>query len=154
MHPIRRQFKADNRSYSVLSPVVLTLPAGPAQGYLPQLARYAGVGTIGTIIHFTVLSLLSNSIDPVVASTVGAIAGCLVNYRLSRSFVFETRRNTQSTFAKFIIVTIASIGLNAAAMTAFLPHWPILISQLLATGLVLLSGHAMNNLWTFREYHA
>ena len=58
------------------------------QRYLNVFLRYAGIGIIGTTAHFAVLFLMVGLTTPVVASTLGAITGCVTNFRLSRSYVF------------------------------------------------------------------
>ena len=124
------------------------------QRYLNVFMRYAGVGIIGTMVHFLILLLLVDFTTPVLASTVGAIAGCITNFRLARSYVFTARANQLLVFPKFATVAIAGIGLNAAIMLMFTPFLPVIVCQLAATGIVFMTGFLLNNCWSVCEYRA
>ncbi len=127
---------------------------GSGTRHFRSIMKFAGVGSIGTSLHFAVLYVLVGVMSPVIASTLGATAGCLLNYTLSRKLVFQDRKELSFPLPKFVAVAALNIGLNAALMWALIPHAPVFVSQLLATGTVFLSGYTMNNLWSFREYQA
>ena len=127
---------------------------GTTTHHFGTVMRFAGVGSIGTSLHFAVLYVLVGVMSPVIASTLGATAGCLLNYTLSRKLVFQDRKDLLFPLPKFVAVAALNIGLNAALMWALIPHAPVFVSQLLATGTVFLSGYTINSLWSFREYQA
>lgn len=122
------------------------------QRYLNVFLRYAGVGIVGTMIHFLILVLLLDFTTPVVASTAGAIAGCITNYHLAKTYVFTARLNRQLDFPKFVTVAVGGVMLNASAMFALTPFLPVLACQALATGLVLATGFLLNSAWSFCAY--
>ena len=61
----------------------------------PQFLRYAIAGAAGTAVHYLVLIALVQgaSVAAVPASTAGAVAGALVNYRLNHRYTFESDRS-------------------------------------------------------------
>ena len=121
--------------------------------FLPQFFRYGGAGAIGTAAHFGVLAALVQlaGVGAVTASTVGAIAGAIINYALNHRFTFASRRAHRIALPRFCAVAGAGILLNAfivAAMLAIVhPHY--LVAQIVATGAVLVAGFLANRLWTF-----
>ena len=116
--------------------------------------RYAGVGIIGTMVHFLILALLVEFMTAVAASTTGAIAGCVTNFRLAKAFVFTTRPADTVAFPRFATVAIGGIALNAAMMATLTPLLPVYVSQVAASAIVLMSGFLLNSAWTFSEYRS
>jgi putative flippase GtrA len=119
----------------------------------PQFMRYAGAGAIGTALQFAVLIVLVQvaGMGAVVASTLGAVAGAVLNYGLNHQFTFASDRSHGHALPRFALVSGAGIALNAvvvAAMLAFVtPHY--LVAQVVATGAVLVGGFIANRAWTF-----
>jgi putative flippase GtrA len=119
----------------------------------PQFLRYAGAGAAGTALQYAVLVVLVQfaGVGAVVASTIGAIAGALVNYGLNHQFTFASDKTHGRALPRFALVAIAGIALNAivvAAMLAFATsHY--LVAQVTATGAVLVAGFLVNRAWTF-----
>ena len=119
----------------------------------PQFFRYAGAGAIGTTAHYAVLIALVQlaGAGAVAASTVGAIAGALVNYALNHRFTFASRRTHRAALPRFLVVAGGGVVLNAAVMAAMLAAVPAhyLVAQVAATGVVLVAGFLANRKWTF-----
>lgn len=132
-------------------PVKSTL-SSLARNILITFMRYAGIGVIGTLVHFLILVWLLDFTTPVIASTVGAIAGGITNFQLVRAYVFAIRPDRPFAFPKFATVAIGGIALNAAIMAALSPLFPVLVSQAVATGTVLVAGFSLNRVWSFGEY--
>jgi putative flippase GtrA len=128
-------------------------PAPLPRTTAPQFLRYAGAGIAGTALHYALLVALVQlaGIGAVVASTVGAVAGALVNYRLNHQFTFASDKAHGHALPRFALVAIGGIALNAivvAAMLAFVTtHY--FIAQVAATGAVLVAGFLANRTWTF-----
>jgi len=121
---------------------------------LRQFTTFTGVGAIGTAAHYVVLITLvaQASADPVVASGIGAAVGMVVNYLLNYNLTFRSKKKHVEAFSKFIAVAGAGMGLNLLAMAACvdLLRLHYLVSQVLATSLVLLWNFGANRLWTFK----
>lgn len=118
---------------------------------LKPLLIYGAAGAVGTAVHFTVLFTTLNLAGPVLASTLGAIAGCIVNYFLARNFVFGCSVPCNRAFPRFITVAAFGIAVNAAVIKTFVGVLPIAINQVVASGVVLLLGYALNKTWTFND---
>ena len=93
--------------------------ANKALANFGSLFLYGLAGVTGTSVHFAVLFAAVGFTAPVVASTLGAVAGCIVNYFLVRRFVFMSAAPGHFAFPRF--VTVAAIGLtvNAAIIQTF-----------------------------------
>ena len=135
------------------SPAV-SFVATPESAPMPfQFIRYAGAGLIGTAAHYAVLVVLVQglSIDVVIASTVGAIAGAGINYALNHRFTFASRELHRRALPRFAVVAAAGIVLNGLVLAAMLalvgPHY--LVAQVVATLAVLVAGYLANRAWTF-----
>jgi putative flippase GtrA len=119
----------------------------------PQFVRYAGAGAIGTGAHYAVLIALVQlaGTGAVAASTVGAVAGALVNYGLNHRYTFASRRAHAQALPRFAAVALAGIALNALVLAATLAAFdpPYLVAQVVATAAVLLAGYVANRAWTF-----
>ncbi len=118
-----------------------------------QLIKYGTAGAVGTAVQYAILIGLVEVLhgDPVVASTLGAIAGAVVNYLLNYHYTFRSRRPHASSLAKYMVVSAAGIALNAvvlAGATTWLGmHY--VGAQVAATVIVFFMAFAVNRVWTF-----
>jgi putative flippase GtrA len=118
-----------------------------------QFLRYAGAGALGTGLHYAVLIALVQlaRVDPVAASSAGAVCGALVNYALNHRFTFASDRSHARALPRFALVAAAGVALNALVMAAVLAlagsHY--LVAQVIATAAVLVAGFLTNRAWTF-----
>jgi putative flippase GtrA len=117
--------------------------------------RFALVGVCGTGAHYGVLWVLVERVGiPVLAATsVGFIAGALVNYSLNRRFTFASDASHVEALPKFLAIVAVGAIFNWLIVAWLLPRWQVhyLLIQLLATGTVLLWNFIGNYLWTFRK---
>ena len=119
-----------------------------------QFLGFAAVGVVGTAAHFATLLILVQKFhaDPVWSSVIGFIVGAAVNYLLSYRVVFRSRKRHVEAMSQFFSVAGVGLLLNAAIMAFAVQTlgWHYLVSQILATGTVLLWNFAGNRFWTFR----
>ena len=122
----------------------------------PPFIRYAAFGAIGTAVHYLMLIVLVQGlgIGAVVASTVGFVAAAFLNYALHHQFTFASERAHHVAVPRFFAVAGAGVLLNGLVMTAILAVLPVmpfnyLIAQVVATGVVLVTGFLANRRWTF-----
>ena len=113
--------------------------------------RYGMAGAIGTAAHYGVLWSIVSLVDPVLATTLGAIVGCLTNFLLAHIFVFSSAKPVTATLPKFLAVACVGIAINALVVSIASPIFPLLVSQLAATACVLTLGFLLNRYWTFDE---
>jgi putative flippase GtrA len=119
-----------------------------------QFIKFAGVGLIGTVGHYSVLVALVDlaGADPVLASTLGFITGAIINYRVNHKFTFNSSASHKTAAPKFLSVALIGVLVNITIMyllvSIFLFYY--LIAQIAATGIVLIWNFLGNRLWTFR----
>jgi len=120
-----------------------------------KFVRFLGVGVFCTAAHYAVLVLLVQwaTLAAVQASAIGFAVGALVNYVLNYRFTFRSTKRHREAMLKFFIVAIIGLGLNTACMAVGVGPLRLhyLLSQILATGLVLIWNFTGNHLWTFRQ---
>ena len=119
-----------------------------------QFVSFCVLGTVGTLAHYIVLVLgVELGGGPVVFSTLGFIAGGLVNHALSYYYIFRSYSAHPYTITKFFTVAIFGLGLNTIvfsyAIYALRLHY--LVGQVLATGIVVIWNFVGNRWWAFRE---
>ncbi len=115
------------------------------------LVLYGGAGAVGTAAHFAVLFAALGLVGPVIASTMGAIVGCVINFFLARQYVFASTASCTHSFPRFVSVATFGVALNAVIINAFVDVLPIVLNQAVASGAVLLLGFVFNKRWTFNE---
>lgn len=120
---------------------------------LRQFMTFAALGVVGTMAHYVTLFVCVEAfgLDPVLASTVGFVVGALVNYYLSRAYVFRSSVSHVTGVPKFFTVAIIGMILNASIMSLimFLIKTHYIVAQLIATGFVLIWNFFGNRFWTF-----
>jgi putative flippase GtrA len=118
-----------------------------------QLIKYGTAGAVGTAVQYAILIGLVEAFhgDPVLASTLGAVAGAIVNYLLNYHYTFRSERPHAVSLAKYMVVSALGIALNAvvlAGATTWLGmHY--VGAQVLATVIVFFMAFAVNRVWTF-----
>ena len=120
---------------------------------MQRLAVFACVGSIATAVQYAILVCLVDGLGttPARASAVGYAVSTLLNYLLNRRFTFDSRERHLKALPRFLAVSSVGLALNTAivwAMTVVVQsHY--LISQLLATVMVLIWNFQLNRRWTF-----
>jgi putative flippase GtrA len=119
---------------------------------------YAAVGATGTACQYAVLVLLVQGglARPVLASSLGACVGAIVNYALNYRITFKSRAGILQTAARFGSIAIAGIALNAILMHVMTVTFAFnyLLAQAFSTALVLVLTYSANLLWTFGSKRA
>jgi putative flippase GtrA len=124
---------------------------------LIQFTLFSAIGLVGTAAHFFLLILLVQGIgvNPVFASIAGFVLGALVNYWLNYHITFQSKTSHYSSLPRYMTVALIGLGLNTFIMAKAVVLFHYLLSQLLATGLVLIWNFLCSCYWTFRgEIHA
>jgi putative flippase GtrA len=120
-----------------------------------QFLAYLGVGLVGTGGHYLTLVALVRwaGLDPVLATTCGFAVGAIINYFANYHLTFRSRQGHAGTMGRFFVIALAGLGVNAGVMA--LGHRGLglhyLVSQILATGTVVVLTYLGNRFWTFRE---
>lgn len=115
-----------------------------------KFLRFATVGAIGTSVHYVILwGLVTAGVAVLLASTIGAIGGALINYILNYRYTFNSKVAHRSALVKFFAVALIGLLLNLLIM-ASLTQLHYYIAQIIATFFVLVWNYIANLLWTFK----
>jgi putative flippase GtrA len=96
-------------------------------------------------------ALLHQGSSPVVASSVGFIAGAALRFLTAYFGVFEPKEHWTLAAPRFVSSLVVQFAVNAGLMYALLSMGvPVWWAQLLVTGSVTLLNFAMYRLWVFR----
>lgn len=122
---------------------------------LQQFVRFTGVGAVGTAGHYITLLFLVEAlgINAVPASLAGFVVGALINYSLNRCYTFRSVVAHTVAVPRFFTIAAVGAGLNTAIMSFLVVRlsFHYFVSQMLATGVVLIWGFVGNRLWTFND---
>jgi putative flippase GtrA len=92
-------------------------------------------------------------LDPVLATSGGFVVGAIFNYFANYHLTFRSRQGHAGTMRRFFLVAAAGLAVNAGVMA--LVHRELelhyMVSQVLATGAVVVLTYLANRAWTFRE---
>ena len=93
-------------------------PSGPARSArLRRLLRYTGVNLASLVLDYAIFLPLTHATDlPVLSSIVAYIAALVLNYRLSRLYVFGTdggHKGEKRLFAQFLATAVLGLVLTA-----------------------------------------
>ncbi len=115
--------------------------------------KYAGVGAIGTIVHYVALITLveATSLAAYLCSFIGALLGAIVNYFLNYFFTFKSTTEHKTSAPRFFITALIAVIVNTGLMYLFshVLAWNYLIAQIIVTGAVVLMTFEINRKWTF-----
>lgn len=121
--------------------------------FIKQFALFTLVGAAGTTVHFAVLVgiVQTGLAGPVAGSICGFSAGAVVNYLLNYHITFNSNGKHLPTFFKFFGIAVSGLCLNTLIMFWLTQQLHYLVSQVVATGLVLVWNFLCNRFWTFKE---
>ena len=118
-----------------------------------QFTRFSGVGFVTAIGHYGLLIALVKGagVNPVTASAAGALLGAVINYSLNYHFTFGSNKRHRDAILKFGVVATIGLLLNTFFMWAGIAilGMHFMLSQILATGLVIIWSFIGNRYWTF-----
>jgi len=120
--------------------------------------RFLVSGGIATAAHWAVLwGLVNIQVDAVLASSVGAFVGAVVNYFLQYFFTFRTQRKHKQTLMAYIPAVLVSWLLNLGlfySLYGSLFSMPMfsdpLLAQVVTTGIVMVVNFLLYKKVVFR----
>lgn len=116
-----------------------------------QFLCFFTVGATSALVQFAILISFVEFlfIKPIWASTVGGIAGALINYTLNHCFTFKSSLSHRKCLVRFTLNSLFGLLLNFLLMKIFLIYYPYIISQILASGVILFWNFSIHRYWTF-----
>jgi putative flippase GtrA len=125
------------------------------EAMMAKLIKFSAVGALGTLAHYSVLIFLVQIlyVNVLVATSIGAFVGALVNYVLNYKWTFNSNKRHSEAMVKFFVVASVGFVMNGLFMTLFTQAlvFHYLIAQIVTTGIVLFWNFLANHYWTFDE---
>jgi putative flippase GtrA len=122
-------------------------------GVFRQFILFVGVGAIGTSAQYVILIFLVEVLvaNAILASTLGFMAGALINYYLNYKYTFSSKKLHIEAASKFFTVALIGAGSNSVIMSAGIELWRLnyILAQIIATGAVLVQNFVLNKYWAF-----
>lgn len=116
-----------------------------------QFSCFFIVGSLSALIQFSILISFVEFfyIKPIFASTTGYIVGALINYILNHYFTFKSSLSHKKTLLRFTFNSLFGLVLNFSLMKILLIYYPYILSQVLASGVILFWNFLIHRYWTF-----
>ena len=129
---------------------------GSTGDLLQQFSRYLVVGFLAFVVDFGLLYLLTEfaGIHYLISAAIAFLFGLLVNYCLSRLWVFNRRtlKNVTMEIVVFTGIGIVGLGLNEVIIwfAREKSHFHYLIAKAISAGIVLIWNFGARKLALFR----
>jgi putative flippase GtrA len=118
-----------------------------------QFVKYGFAGATAVLVHFLVLAALVEwfSVHATLATGVGFVVGCLVNYALQYRWVFGATGAHRALATRYALVTSVTFVLNILLFHALLTGFYMWygLAQAIATIVVFLVNFEINRRYTF-----
>lgn len=116
-----------------------------------QFSCFFIVGALSALIQFSILISFVEFffIKPILASTFGYIAGALINYTLNHYFTFKSSLSHKKSLVRFTLNSLFGLFLNFSLMKILLIYYTYILSQILASGVILFWNFLVHRYWTF-----
>jgi len=120
---------------------------------IQRFVFYAFMGAMGTAAQYLILvALVSLHVcGPVVASSLGMIAGACVNYALNYRFTFRSNAGHKHAMPRFMAIATFGFAINLFIMSVLTGRFQYLAAQLVSTFAVLLFTYSANSSWSFKR---
>lgn len=124
---------------------------------IKQFLKFALTGTIGTLIHISLLYILTEyfSIYYIISSVIAFMIGNLTVFYINKTWTFneDIKHKTINRYFKYFTISIIALILNISLLYAFTEYLKFyyIFSQLLATCFSLWVNFIGNKVWTFKD---
>lgn len=128
-----------------------------------RFTRFLTVGAVGTLLDFSILTLLKLAGMPtLLANSLSFTAGLLNNFTWNRLWTFGDTAKTdwRKQLAQFTLVSLVGLALNNLIVLSLegvlgnllgQPAWGYLPAKVVATGVVVFWNYFANRTWTFKN---
>jgi putative flippase GtrA len=136
-----------------------TLPKHELQCF----SRFLTVGAVGTLLDFSLLTLLKLAGLPTLfANTFSFTAGLINNFTWNRLWTFHetVHLDWRRQLTQFTVVSLIGLALNNLIVLSLegllgamfgQPEWGYLPAKVIATGVVVFWNYFANRKWTFKK---
>ncbi|MCS6985439.1 MAG: GtrA family protein [Leptospiraceae bacterium] len=119
-----------------------------------SFANYLIIGVINTLFGFTLIFVLHTlGVVAELANFFGYFFGIMLSFYLNRTYNFKSKGNFWKEYLQFLSSMAFSYVLNLVALSILyrLGRLPFFISQLLASGVYVISGYLLSRYWVFSQ---
>ena len=128
-----------------------------------RFTRFLAVGAVGTLLDFSILTLLKLAgLPTLAANSLSFTAGLLNNFTWNRLWTFGDAVNAdwRRQLAQFTLVSLVGLVLNNLIVLSLestlgnilgQPQWGYLPAKVIATGVVVFWNYFANRTWTFKN---
>lgn len=116
-----------------------------------QFSRFFLVGAVSALVQFSILISLVEFflINPIWSSTAGYSVAAIINYSLNHYFAFKSNLPHKKSLVRFAANAGFGISLNFLLMKIFLIKYTYILSQILASAIILGWNFLVHRYWTF-----
>ncbi len=111
-------------------------------------------GVLSTTTHYLLmLALIKSGMNPVISTSIGALAGAITGYSLNKKFTFNVKVSHRVALPKYFISAAVGLISNNLIFIILLSklYLSIWTAQIIATGATFIFNFLCNKNWTFRE---
>jgi putative flippase GtrA len=121
---------------------------------LTKIIKYAVVGVLGTLTHFSILTILVEVLHcrPVVSSTVGFICTLIISYYFNYTWTFASKSRHIVTLPRYTTVSLIGLCLNASVMYIAVNIFNLWYATGQAVSVIIIptSNFLLNSYWSFK----
>ena len=140
-----------------------TLSIIPQNKEATRFARFLTVGAVGTVLDFSILTVLKLAGLPTLfANSISFTAGLLNNFTWNRLWTFgdSAKVDWRRQLAQFTLVSLVGLALNNLIVLSLeglfgamlgSSQWAYLPAKVIATGMVVFWNYFANRMWTFKN---
>ena len=130
---------------------------------IERFTRFLTVGAVGTILDFSLLTILKLAgLPTLIANSLSFMAGLINNFTWNRLWTFGdvVQSNWRKQLAQFTVVSLVGLALsniivlsleNVLGNMLSQPEFGYLPAKIIATGVVVFWNYFANRAWTFKQ---
>ena len=148
---------------------MITIATSLHKKELTRISRFLSVGAIGTVLDFSILTLLKLAgLPTLIANSFSFTAGLVNNFTWNRLWTFgeAVQSDWRKQLMQYALISLVGLALNDLIVLSLetvlgsmfsQPEFGYLPAKIIATGVVVFWNYFANRTWTFktinREVH-
>ena len=130
---------------------------------IERFSRFLAVGAVGTLLDFSLLTLLKLAgLPTLLANSLSFTAGLVNNFTWNRLWTFgdAIQPDWRRQLVQFTAVSLVGLALNNLIVLSLegifgtmlnQPDWGYLPAKVIATGVIVFWNYFANRMWTFKK---